>query len=226
LSRFAARATTAAVLAQEPPLSSPRLIAILATAAVVAGLAVGGFAVMRGSDDRFADCRRATIAGGSASIGGPFSLVDPQGRRVTDAEAITRPTLVYFGYSFCPDFCPTDLARNALAADALAERGVDVGQVFVSIDPERDTPEVVGDFVAAIHPGLLGLTGTPEQVDSAAKAYRVFYRKAGDDPTYYMMEHSTFTYLMAPEVGFLEFYSSELGPEELADSVACFAAKL
>jgi protein SCO1/2 len=153
-------------------------------------------------------------------------LVDPQGRRVTDAEAITRPTLVYFGYSFCPDFCPTDLARNALAADALAERGVDVGQVFVSIDPARDTPEAVGDFAAAIHPGLLGLTGTPEEVDAAAKAYKVFYRKAGDDPAYYMMDHTTFTYLMAPGVGFLEFYPSDLGPDALADSVACFAAKL
>jgi protein SCO1 len=203
-----------------------RVIAIVATAAVVVGLGIGGYAVMRGSDDQFADCRRATIAGGAASIGGPFSLVDPEGRRVTDAEAITKPTLVYFGYSFCPDFCPTDLARNALAADALAERGVDVGQVFVTIDPERDTPEAVGGFVEAIHPGLLGLTGTPEEVDAAARAYKVFYRKAGDDPEYYMMDHSTFTYLMAPGVGFLEFYPSDLAADDLADSVSCFVSKL
>ena len=135
---------------------------------------------------------------------------------MTDAQAITRPTLVYFGYTFCPDFCPTDLSRNALAAEALAGRGIDVGQVFISIDPARDTPEIVRDFAAAIDPGLLGLTGTPEQVDAAARAYRVYYRKAGDDP-YYLMEHTTFTYLMAPGARFLDFYRSEATPEAVAE---------
>jgi protein SCO1/2 len=145
---------------------------------------------------------------------------------MTDVEAITGPTLVYFGYTFCPDFCPTDLARNAVAADLLAERGIDVGQVFVTIDPARDTPEAMGAYAEAIHPGLLGLSGTAEEVDAAAKAYRVYYRRSGDDPAYYLMDHSTFTYLMAPGAGFLEFYPSDLGPDELADSVSCFAAKL
>jgi protein SCO1/2 len=204
-----------------------RTYAIAAAAVVVAGLAATGYAVMQGgAGDRFADCRNGAVAGGTAAIGGPFALTAPDGRRVTDAEAITRPTLVYFGYSFCPDICPTDLSRNALAADALKERGVDVGQVFVSIDPERDTPEVMGDYTAAIDPELLGLTGSAEDVAGAAKAYKVFYRKSGDDPEYYLMDHSTFTYLMAPEVGFLEFYPSDAPPESVADSVACFAGKL
>jgi protein SCO1/2 len=204
-----------------------RVSALLASAAIVVGLAVGGlFALRGGADDPFADCRRTTVAGGTANIGGPFTLVDAAGRSVTDAEAITGPTLVYFGYSFCPDICPTDLARNALAAETLAGSGVDVGQVFVSIDPERDTTEAIGPFTAAIDPNLLGLTGSPEAIKAAADAYRVFYRKAGDDPEFYLMDHSTFTYLMAPQAGFLEFYPSDMSPDDMARSVSCFAEKL
>jgi len=194
---------------------------------VVVGLAVAGIYAMQPSDgDPFADCRRGAVAGGAATIGGPFTLEDTQGVKVTDAEVIKGPTLVYFGYSFCPDVCPTDLSRNAIAAADLADQGVKVGQVFVSIDPERDTPKVVGDFVGQIDPAITGLTGTPEEVAAAAKAYKVFYRKAGDDPQYYLMDHSTFTYLVAPGTGFLEFYSSEMSPEDLASSVSCFAKKL
>jgi protein SCO1/2 len=85
---------------------------------------------------------------------------------------------------------------------------------------------VVGDFVRQIDPAITGLTGTPEEVAAAAKAYKVFYRKADDDPQYYLMDHSSFTYLVAPKTGFLEFYSSEMSPEDLASSVACFADKL
>ena len=204
-----------------------RTAALLASAAVVVGLAIGATLALRGtSGDPFADCREGVVAGGQAAIGGPFALTAPDGRRVTEAEAITGPTLVYFGYGFCPDFCPTDLARNAVAADLLAERGLEVGQVFISIDPARDTPEAVGAFAEAIHPDLLGLTGTPAEVDAAAKAYKVYYRKAGDDPEFYLMDHSTFTYLMAPGTGFLEVYRSDATPEAMADSVACFAAAL
>jgi protein SCO1/2 len=205
-----------------------RVFALFAAVAVAVGLAIGAFVALRdGGADQFADCRGGTVAaGGSAAIGGPFTLTGGDGDRITDAQAITKPTLVYFGYTFCPDFCPTDLSRNALAAEALEKRGIDVGQVFISIDPARDTPEVVRDFTDAIDPKIVGLTGTPEEVDAAAKAYRVFYRKAGDDPSYYLMEHTTFTYLMAPGPGFLEFYPSDAAPDALADSVACFTDRL
>jgi protein SCO1 len=203
-----------------------RIAALLAAAVVITGLAVGGYLVFRGDDgDPYADCRAGAVAGG-ATIGGPFTLTAADGRSVTEAEAITRPTLVYFGYSFCPDFCPTDLSRNAGAAEILAGRGIDVGRVFITIDPARDTPEAIGPFAQAIDPGLLALTGTPEQVDTAAKVYKVYYRKSGDDPEFYMMDHTTFTYLMAPGPGFLEFYRSEVTSEAVADSVACYAQAL
>lgn len=204
-----------------------RVSALVAAAVVVIGLAVGGYLAFRPGDaDPFVDCRRGAVAAGAATIGGPFTLTDGDGRRVTDAELIKGPTLVYFGYTFCPDICPTDVSRNALAAEALSEKGVDVGQLFVTIDPARDTPAAVKQFTSAIDPAIVGLTGSDADIAAAAKAYKVYYRKAGDDPQYYLMDHSTFTYLMAPGTGFLEFYSSDTSPEDMAESVACFAEKL
>jgi protein SCO1/2 len=133
---------------------------------------------------------------------------------------------VYFGYTFCPDFCPTDAAAMAAAADLLAERGVDVNLAFVTIDPARDTPAVVGAFAASLHPRMVGLTGSPEAVAAAARAYRAYYAKAGDDPEHYLMDHSTFTYLMAPGTGFLDFFRHGASPADIADRVACYAAAL
>jgi protein SCO1/2 len=204
-----------------------RLAALIAAALVLVGLAVGAYIVVTNpGDDQFADCRRTQVASGRAEIGGPFELTDASGARITDALLIDRPTLLYFGYSYCPDFCPTDLARNAAAADLLAERGMDVRLAFITIDPARDTPEVMGDYATAIHPDMIGLSGTAEEIDAAARAYRVFYRKAGDDPDYYLMDHSTFTYLMAPGVGFLDFFRSDLDAETVADGAACFISRL
>jgi protein SCO1 len=199
-----------------------RIAAIVAACVALAALAVGLVAAFRQNvADPFAGCRTGTVAG-TAAIGGPFTLTSGTGERLNSTEAITKPTLVYFGYTFCPDVCPTDLARNALAVDILTERGMEVGLVFITIDPERDAPEVVQDYVAAMHPAMLGLTGTPEEIAEVAKAYKVFYRKAGDDPENYLMDHSTFTYLMAPRTGFLEFFPSDLSAEALAERVGCF----
>jgi protein SCO1 len=204
-----------------------RVVALFSVAAVMLGIAAGFFFVLsRDGADDFAECRRTQIAGGQAAIGGPFSLIDTEGRRMTDEDVITGPTLIYFGYAFCPDFCPMDLARNAAAADLLAERGVDVAQVFITVDPERDTPEALAEYTAWIHPGLVGLTGTAEETAAAANAYRVYFRRGEADDEYYLVDHSTFTYLVAPGEGFLEFYPTTAAPEEVADSVACYAARL
>lgn len=204
-----------------------RVIVLFAAAVVLLGIGAGALIVMNGTKkDIFADCRRGAIAGGSAQIGGPFELVDGDGLTVSDADVITRPTLVYFGYTFCPDICPTDLSRNAIAADLLAERGVDAGQVFVTIDPERDTPDVVKDFTGFIHPDLRGLSGSVEAIADAASKYRVLFQKSDDDEEFYLMSHSTFTYLMVPGHGFLDFFQSTATAEDVADSVSCFASKL
>lgn len=193
-------------------------------AAIAIGAAVAGtfaYTTLMAPDDAFAQCRGGAIAGGG-DIGGPFTLLNSEGATVTDKDVITGPTLVYFGYTFCPDVCPFDVARNAIAVDILTERGIDVTPVFISVDPERDTPEVVGDFAYNMHPNMIGLTGAPDQVAEASRAYKTYYRKQDGDDEYYLVDHSTFSYLMMPEIGFLEFYRRDASPEDMADSIACF----
>lgn len=184
-------------------------------------LALGGFvAVQRlSAPDLAAECNIGTVAG---DIGGPFTLVSETGETVTDAAVIDRPSLIYFGYTFCPDVCPLDTVRNAEAADILAERGFDVQPIFISVDPKRDTPEVLDAFTSNIHPDMLGLTGSPEQVRAASQAYRTFYNAQddGEDP-YYLVDHSTFTYLVLPERGFSGLFRRELTGDQLADRVQC-----
>ena len=130
-----------------------RNFAVLALVCIAALLGGVWYLTLRGggTTDAFAQCRTTTIAGGSDSIGGPFELINAAGETVTDKDVITEPSILYFGYTFCPDVCPLDTSRNAEAVDVLAERGYSTTPVFISIDPDRDTPEVVGDFAYNLH---------------------------------------------------------------------------
>ena len=169
---------------------------------------------------RFEACIEGSVAGGS--IGGPFELMDHRGQMVTDAQVLDQPALVYFGYTFCPDVCPMDVARNVVAVEILADAGLTVKPVFITIDPARDTVEYLADFVANNHPEMVGLTGTAEEIAKAARAYKVYYRKQpSQDEEYYLMDHSSFSYLMVPGFGFVDFLRSDLPPEVVADRVAC-----
>ena len=169
---------------------------------------------------RFEDCIEGSVAGGN--IGGPFELKDHRGQMVTDAQVLDQPALVYFGYTFCPDVCPMDVARNVVAVEILADAGLTVKPVFITIDPARDTVDYLADFVANNHPEMVGLTGTAEQIAKAARAYKVYYRKQpSEDEDYYLMDHSSFSYFMVPDVGFVDFLRSDLLPEVVADRLAC-----
>ena len=199
-----------------------RIIAPIA--ALVAAVFLGGvWWISQPSDDSaFAQCSATTIAQDGNQIGGPFELVNADGLTVTDTDVITEPSLIYFGYTFCPDVCPLDTARNAEAIDVLAERGMSVTPVFITIDPERDTPELVGDFAYNLHEKMIGLTGSLEQVDAASKAYRTYYKAHDKSDEFYLVDHSTFTYLVFPEIGFVEFFRRDTTAEVMADRVACF----
>ncbi|MBE9635995.1 SCO family protein [Salipiger mangrovisoli] len=199
------------------------LVAIVAAGGLVALSAGIWVATQWGrGDDAFADCREGAVAGGAGAIGGAFELVLPDGRTVTDAEVITEPTLLYFGYSFCPDICPLDNVRNADAVDLLAEKGYAVTPAMITVDPARDTPEVMGAYAANIHEKMLGLSGTEAQIAQAAQAYRVYYKKNDEDPEFYSVDHSAFTYLVLPGSGFAEFFRRDVSPERLAERAACF----
>jgi len=200
-----------------------RNIAILAFAGVVALLGGVWYMTLRGgSGDSFAQCRASSVAGGTDAIGGPFELVNAKGETVTDADVITEPSILYFGYTFCPDVCPLDTARNAEAVDVLNERGYSTTPVFISIDPKRDTPDVVGDFAYNLHEKMIGLTGSPEQVKAASQAYKTYYKAQEGDEDYYLVDHTTMSYLVLPEHGFVDFFRRDVTPEQMADRVACF----
>ena len=198
-----------------------RIYAVTAATAIVALVGVTWF-VTSGEEDAFAECRAGAIGTGVASIGGPFELTDETGALVTEKDVITKPTLVYFGYTFCPDVCPLDNARNAAAMRILDGQGYDVRAAFISVDPERDTPEHLADFTSYMHDNMIGLTGTLEQVKAASQAYKTYYRKQDGDDEYYLVDHSTFTYLVTPEDGFLEFFRREVTAEQMAAQVSCF----
>lgn len=200
-----------------------RFYAGLAAAVVVAFLgAMAYFLLFKPDDDAFAQCRSSEVAGGD--IGGPFTLVGTDGKTVTEKDVLAKPALVYFGYTFCPDVCPVDMGRNVEAVDILEERGFDVTPVFISIDPERDTPEALADFARNLHPKLVALTGSLDQVKAASQAYKTFFVKQPADDEFYLVDHSTMTYLMLPDGGFADFYRRDIAADKMAESVACFLA--
>lgn len=160
---------------------------------------------------------------GKALIGGPFQLVDHEGRTVTDENFRGKLMLVFFGFTNCPDICPTELQTMTAALEKLGADAEKVVPILISVDPARDTPEKMAAFVKDFDPRIVGLTGTPEQVEKAAKAYRVFYRKApqaeGANPDDYMMDHSAFTYLMDGNGEYVTHFSFGLSPEKIADTI-------
>lgn len=200
---------------------------VYAGAAMAIALAFlgGSFAYIQyqKASDPFSDCGGGQVSGGD--IGGPFTLIDETGKSVTNDDVLNKPALVYFGYTFCPDVCPLDAARNAEAVDILEEQGLEVTPIFITIDPERDTPQVLAEFTENVHPRMIGLTGSAEQIKTAANAYKTYYKKQETGDDYYLMEHMTFTYLMLPKHGFVDFFNREDSADKIAKEAACIISK-
>jgi len=153
----------------------------------------------------------------ASAIGGPFRLVDQNGKTVTDADLKGKWSLVYFGYTHCPDACPTALNDIAIALDELGPQRNAVRPVFVTVDPERDTPAVLKSYVTAFDAPILALSGTPEEIAQAAKGYRVYYAKHPEAGGDYSMDHSSVIYVMDPEGRFTASFTQENSPEEIAE---------
>ena len=154
---------------------------------------------------------------GQADVGGPFQLVDHDGRPVDQTMLEGKWSLVFFGFTYCPDFCPTTLAALEATKQRLGDKARDLQIVFISVDPERDTPQALKDYLSSdgFPEGVIGLTGTPEQVRAAADAYRAYYQKVGEGEGY-TMNHSLTVYLMGPDGQFRTAVAEELGPERSA----------
>ncbi len=159
------------------------------------------------------------------SFGGPFTAIDQTGQAVSQSDVITGPSLMYFGYTFCPDVCPIDTARNARVTDIVRAQGIDLTPIFITVDPERDTPEALAEFTSYIHDDMIALTGSNEEIDELKKSYGAYGEKSGgDDPEYYLVDHTAFTYLVTPK-GFVAAYDRALTEDQLAENIACHAQK-
>lgn len=155
-----------------------------------------------------------------ALIGGEFSLTNHKGEPVTDKDFLGKYMIVYFGYTFCPDVCPMDLQIMADAMRILPPEELEqVNPVFVTIDPERDTVDVMAEYVSYFHDDMIGLTGTNEQVDSIKKAYRVYAAKA-DDSADYLVDHTSYTYFMDKEGTLLKHFNHGENPEAMANTIS------
>ena len=153
-------------------------------------------------------------------IGGPFALIDHEGRRRTDADFRGKLMVIYFGYITCPDICPADLTSIALALDQLGDAADAVQPVFITLDPERDTPAHLAEYVKAFHPRLLGLTGTPDEIRKIATAYKAYYVKAGNaGGADYAVDHTAFIYLIGRDGQYLGFLPPSTTPERLRDVI-------
>jgi protein SCO1/2 len=185
-------------------------LVVLGLAALIAGAAA--FSVLRPG--------HGPISSGVALVGGPFELVSHKGARVTDKNFRGKYMLVSFGYTYCPDVCPTELQVISAALDELGDKAKDIQPIFITVDPERDTVATLAQYMASFHPSYIGLTGSPDAIAKAAKAYRAYYAKSenkgGED---YLMDHSSIIYLMDKEGTFLKHFSYGTDAHALATAI-------
>lgn len=195
---------------------SVRIALVLGIALFAAAIAAGAWSIYRLAGN-------AGGTSGVALIGGPFTLVDQNGKTRTDKDFRGKLMLVYFGYTFCPDVCPTELQTISDAIDDLGDKAAEVQPLFITVDPQRDTSSVMKDYVGHFNPRLIGLTGTPEQVAAAAKAYRVYFAKAPSKDSGkndYLMDHSSFVYLMSRDGKYLTHFTPGIPPDKMAQAIA------
>lgn len=154
-----------------------------------------------------------------SDLGGAFQLVDQHGKAVTEANYLGKPALIYFGFSYCGHICPTDLARMGAATRSLAAtRGIRVTPIFITIDPERDTPERLATYVAVFDPNFVGLTGSAEAIADVADKYAVYYAPVPGGESY-VMDHSTFTFLIDADGRYVAHFGRDVSAPELVDAV-------
>eukprot|EP01116_Phalansterium_solitarium_P008525 TRINITY_DN2243_c0_g1_i3.p1 TRINITY_DN2243_c0_g1~~TRINITY_DN2243_c0_g1_i3.p1 ORF type:complete len:225 (+),score=7.61 TRINITY_DN2243_c0_g1_i3:86-760(+) len=187
----------------------------------VGGVLAAGFAAaMQEKEKKYR--AQANQTHGNARVGGPFVLMDHNGKPRTDLDFRGKFMLIYFGFTYCPDICPTELKKMAAVYDAMekTEAAGLIQPLFITVDPMRDSVGHVREYLKEFHPSFLGLTGTPTQVEQVCKAYRVYYSKAwetageqSDDD--YLVDHSVIMYLMDPKGDFLEFYGTNLSEQEI-----------
>lgn len=182
---------------------------------MAAALAVLGYVGVRLYQDLVLRAEQSQVP-----IGGPFTLTDQTGATRTEKDLLGQPSVIYFGYTYCPDVCPTELVNIVGALDQLGPKSKQVRAVFITIDPERDTQKAMADFVDNLGGGLIGLTGTPEQVAAAARSYRVYYQKGKPKADgAYTVDHSGFVYIMDRQGRYAAHLGPNAAPEKIAEKL-------
>ncbi len=195
---------------------------IILWAAVAGAVAILGMLYFVNAQKR-AFCPYQTQVSPNAEFGGAFTAIRHDGIAVTDKDVIDGPTLIYFGYTYCPDVCPYDTARNAQAVELAKANGISIKPVFATVDPERDTAQVLSEYLNYIHEDYVGLTGTADQIEHLKNIYKVYGQKAeSDDPEYYLVDHSVHSYLVNPN-GLIAIYDRSLSEDLIAENIMCHA---
>jgi len=164
--------------------------------------------------------RAETVPVAGIPIGGPFELIDHNGNTVTEADYADTHKLLYFGFTYCPAICPTELQKMSKVLEILGGKSEEIQPIFVSVDPERDTPEVMKDYVSLFHPDLIGLTGSQKQIEDVMKTYRIFARKVQtEEMTDYTVDHSSYIYFMSPDDKLLGIYRIKDSAEAVAQDI-------
>ena len=195
-----------------------RVSLTLIPAAIVLAL-IAGYFIWHASDNLPALGRN--VETGTVAIGGPFTLIDQNGAKRSSADFHGRYMLIYFGYSSCPDVCPTTMALMADALDKLGPKANAIVPVFITIDPERDTPARLKPYVASFGPRFVGLTGDIASIKKVAELYRVYIKKQPLAGGNYAMDHSSVIYLMGPDAKFVGYWDdTSIGPDKLAEALS------
>ena len=189
-----------------PP--STFIYAVVGLLVAVLLLGAGGFLWLTGST-------------GGPSVGGPFTLENSSGKTVTDRDFRGKYMLVYFGYTYCPDVCPTTLNAVAAALDKLGPKAKDLSPIFITVDPQRDTPEVMREYTQSFDPRIVGLTGTPQQIAAAAREYGAYYVRhwTGPGANDYVMDHSTYLYVIDPRGKFVRAFDTDMSGDRIVDAL-------
>jgi cytochrome oxidase Cu insertion factor (SCO1/SenC/PrrC family) len=195
----------------------PKWLACFTTAALLLG---GGAAVGAEPDEPSAEQLVQALLSGQVSVGGPFELTDHTGRARTDADFRGKLLLIYFGFTHCPDACPTELLSISLALERLGRAADAVQPLFITVDPQRDTPAVLADYVSSFHPRLVGLTGEPAAIKAVARAYKTYFaRSAGGSADNYSIDHMGFIYVVGPDGRYRGFLPPQLAPDQIAEAI-------
>ncbi|MCG8361683.1 MAG: SCO family protein [Kiloniellales bacterium] len=204
-------------------MTTTRSLLIFGLGLLVLALGAGAW-FLTGSGPRGVATSGSVVTSGQAKVGGPFALIDQHGESRSDADFRGRHMLIYFGFTFCPDICPTSLMAMTRALDQLEESAPALAErivpIFITVDPERDTVEANRLYAEHFHPRLVALTGSEAQIASAAKAYRVYYRKAeSSSASDYLVDHSSFVYLMDGDGNYVTHFAHNASAEEMAEKL-------